>query len=73
MPYAFTARSWELSSIETIDILDSIASSVRMDIANNKVMRILPVLDETVNEDWITNKTRFIYDPYLYSVWFILK
>jgi NADH dehydrogenase/NADH:ubiquinone oxidoreductase subunit G len=40
-----------LSSIETIDILDSIASSVRMDIANNKVMRILPVLDETVNED----------------------
>lgn len=51
MPYAFTARSWELSSIETIDILDSIASSIRMDIANNKVMRILPILDENLNED----------------------
>lgn len=62
MPYAFTARSWELNNINSIDILDSLASSVRIDVVNNKVMRILPNLDEDVNEDWITNKARFAYD-----------
>ena len=62
MPYAFTARSWELNSFESIDILDSLASSIRLDVANNKVMRVIPILDEFVNEEWITNKARFSYD-----------
>lgn len=64
MPFAFTARPWELSSIESIDVLDSVASSIRLDVANNKVMRILPRLSEEVNEEWITNKARFSYDSF---------
>lgn len=68
MPYAFTARSWELSNFESIDILDSLASSIRVDVANNKVMRIVPLLDEQVNEEWITNKARFSYDLYILNV-----
>jgi NADH-quinone oxidoreductase chain G len=62
MPYTFTTRPWELKSIESVDVLDAMASSIRIDVANNAVMRILPVLMETLNEDWITNKTRFAFD-----------
>ena len=51
MPFAFTARPWELTSIESIDILDSLGSSIRIDVLNNNVMRILPKLDEYVNEE----------------------
>jgi len=61
-PYAFAARSWELKSIETIDILDSIGSNIRIDIRGSEIMRILPRLNESINEDWITDKTRFFYD-----------
>lgn len=49
------------------------ASSIRLDIINNKVVRVLPVLDESVNEEWITNKARFSYDLSLYKDLFILK
>jgi NADH-quinone oxidoreductase subunit G len=56
MPYAFTSRSWELSSLESIDLLDGLASKIRIDICNNKIMRILPSLDEHTNEEWISNK-----------------
>jgi len=45
-----------------VDVLDSLASSVRMDVANNKVMRVVPLLNEDINEEWITNKARFSYD-----------
>jgi NADH dehydrogenase/NADH:ubiquinone oxidoreductase subunit G len=62
MPFSFTTRAWKLISIRTIDILDSIASSIRIDILNNKIMRILPSLDGSINEEWITNKIRFSYD-----------
>jgi len=62
MPYAFTARSWELLKINSIDVMDALGSAIRVDIVNNKVMRILPRLDENVNEEWITNKARFVYD-----------
>jgi len=51
MPYAFTARPWELNSYESIDIMDSLASSISLGIANNKIMRIVPVLNESVNEE----------------------
>jgi NADH-quinone oxidoreductase subunit G len=62
MPYAFTARAWELEKFNTIDVMDALGSAIRVDIVNNKIVRILPRLDEAVNEEWITNKARFIYD-----------
>lgn len=61
-PFAFTARSWELNNLESIDILDSVASSIRVDFLNNKIYRVLPIYDRNLNEDWITNKIRFSYD-----------
>lgn len=51
MPYAFSARPWELSNFEGIDIFDSMASSVSYGIANNKIMRVTPVLEEQINEE----------------------
>jgi NADH dehydrogenase (ubiquinone) Fe-S protein 1 len=61
-PYAFVARPWELRSHETIDIMDTICSRIRLDIRGSEVLRILPSLNEELNEDWITDKTRFFYD-----------
>lgn len=63
-PYAFKARPWELKAIETIDVLDSICSNIRMDLRGLEIMRILPRLNENINEDWITDKTRFCYDGF---------
>lgn len=51
MPFAFMTRPWELTTYENIDILDSLASSIRLDVCNNKIFRVLPVLDEAVNEE----------------------
>ena len=62
MPYAFSARSWELKKFKSIDVLDALGSSIRIDIINNNVSRIVPYMDETVNEEWISNKARFSYD-----------
>ena len=64
MPYAFTSRSWEMFTVDSIDILDSLASSVKIQFTYSKILRILPRLDEKLNEDWITNKARFIYDSF---------
>lgn len=61
-PYAFTARSWELKSTESIDVLDAIGSNIRIDARGSEIMRILPRLNENVNEEWISDKTRFSYD-----------
>ena len=61
-PYAFTARSWELVKTETIDVMDALGSNIRLDARDNQVMRILPRLHEDVNEEWISDKTRFHYD-----------
>jgi hypothetical protein len=61
-PFAFVARSWELNSLESVDIFDSLASSIRVDFLNNKIYRILPVYEKNINDDWITNKIRFCYD-----------
>jgi NADH-quinone oxidoreductase chain G len=61
-PYSFIARPWELRSIESIDIMDSICSRIRIDIRNSDIMRILPSYNENLNEDWITDKTRFFFD-----------
>ncbi|EME28959.1 NADH-ubiquinone oxidoreductase 75 kDa subunit [Galdieria sulphuraria] len=61
-PYAFTARSWELKSTSSVDVLDGVGSNIRVDTRGYEVMRILPVLNENVNEEWISDKTRFSYD-----------
>ncbi len=61
-PYAFTARSWELNKTESVDVMDAVGSSIRVDSRGREVMRILPRLNEDVNEEWISDKTRFIWD-----------
>lgn len=64
-PYAFTARSWELIKIETIDILDSMGSNIVYSLYGNKIMRILPLIHLGINEEWIDDKTRFSYDGFV--------
>lgn len=61
-PYAFTARAWELRHTETVDVLDAVGSNIRVDSRGNEVMRVLPRLNEDINEEWISDKTRFSYD-----------
>ncbi|MFL5260264.1 MAG: NADH-quinone oxidoreductase subunit NuoG [Hyphomicrobiales bacterium] len=62
MPYEFKARPWELSKTETIDVMDAIGSNIRVDARGRTVMRILPRTHEDVNEEWISDKTRFVWD-----------
>ncbi|MBD8064573.1 NADH-quinone oxidoreductase subunit G [Devosia sp. PTR5] len=61
-PYAFHARPWELSKTETIDVMDAVGSSIRVDSRGREVMRILPRINEAINEEWISDKTRFVWD-----------
>jgi len=61
-PYAFSARPWELSKTESIDVLDAVGSAIRIDSRGREVMRVLPRLNEAVNEEWISDKTRFACD-----------
>ncbi|MCB6177380.1 NADH-quinone oxidoreductase subunit NuoG [Rhodobacter sp. Har01] len=61
-PYAFTARPWELTKTESIDVMDALGSSIRIDTKGREVMRILPRNHDGVNEEWISDKTRFIWD-----------
>jgi len=61
-PYAFTARPWELKKTESIDVLDAVGCNIRVDTRGAEVMRILPRLNEDVNEEWISDKTRFACD-----------
>jgi len=61
-PYAFQARPWELTKTETIDVMDAVGSAIRVDTRGSEVMRIMPRINEAVNEEWISDKTRFIWD-----------
>ena len=61
-PYAFTSRPWELKTTESVDVLDSIGSNIRVDARGTEIMRIIPQLNEEINEEWISDKTRFAYD-----------
>ena len=61
-PYAFNARPWELTHIETIDVMDALGSNIRVDTKGNQVMRVLPRLNEDINEEWISDKTRYAID-----------
>ncbi|WP_282092222.1 NADH-quinone oxidoreductase subunit NuoG [Epibacterium ulvae] len=61
-PYAFNARPWELTKTETIDVMDSLGANIRVDTKGREVMRILPRNHDGVNEEWISDKTRFVWD-----------
>src|SRR5262245_17667691 len=61
-PYEFKARPWELTKTETIDAMDAVGSNIRVDSRGREVMRILPRTHEDVNEEWISDKTRFVWD-----------
>ncbi|WP_296762006.1 NADH-quinone oxidoreductase subunit NuoG [Sediminimonas sp.] len=61
-PYAFTARPWELTKTETIDVMDALGSNTRVDTKGREVMRILPRNHDGVNEEWISDKTRQVVD-----------
>jgi NADH-quinone oxidoreductase subunit G len=61
-PFAYEARSWELRRSETIDVLDAVGCNIRVDSRGSEVMRVLPRLHEDVNEEWISDRTRFAYD-----------
>ena len=61
-PYAYHARSWELKKTESVDVMDALGSNIRIDSRGPEVMRILPRLNEDVNEEWISDKTRFACD-----------
>ncbi len=61
-PYAFVARPWELRKTESVDVLDAVGSNIRVDSRGPQVLRVLPRLNEEVNEEWISDKTRFAVD-----------
>ena len=61
-PYAFNARPWELRKTESIDIMDAMGAAISVDAKGTAVMRIMPVVNEEVNEEWLSDKSRFIWD-----------
>ena len=61
-PYAFAARPWELNKTESIDVMDAVGSNIRVDARGAQVMRVLPRLNEDINEEWISDKTRYAID-----------
>ena len=61
-PYAFAARPWELRKTESIDVMDAVGSNIRIDARGSEVLRVLPRLNDDVNEEWISDKTRFACD-----------
>ncbi len=61
-PYKFNARPWELTKTESVDVMDAVGSAIRVDARGTEVMRFLPRVNEEVNEEWISDKTRFVWD-----------
>ncbi len=61
-PFAFTARPWELGKTESIDVMDALGSAIRVDTRGREVMRIMPRVNEEINEEWISDKSRFVWD-----------
>ena len=66
-PYSFKARSWELKKKEGIDVLNAIGSNIKIEIFNNKIIRILPKTNFDINKEWISNTTRFFFDSLNYQ------
>ena len=61
-PYVFEARPWELKKTESIDVMDAVGSNIRIDTYGWEVKRILPKINESINEEWISDKTRYACD-----------
>lgn len=61
-PYAYNARPWELRKTESVDVMDAMGSAIRVDAKGDGVMRIMPTINEEVNEEWLSDKSRFIWD-----------
>jgi len=61
-PYAFNARPWELRKTNSIDVMDAMGAAIRVDAKGDGVMRIMPLVNEEVNEEWLSDKSRFIWD-----------
>ncbi|MFM8820723.1 MAG: NADH-quinone oxidoreductase subunit NuoG, partial [Phenylobacterium sp.] len=61
-PYAFNARPWELKKTETVDVMDAMGAAIRVDSRGPAVLRVLPRINEDINEEWISDKTRFAVD-----------
>ncbi|RED13791.1 NADH-quinone oxidoreductase subunit NuoG [Pontivivens insulae] len=61
-PYAFTARPWELKKTESIDVMDALGSNIRIDTRGREVMRVMPRNHDGVNEEWLADKSRFMWD-----------
>ena len=61
-PYAFVARPWELKKTNSIDVFDAVGSNIRLDSKGDKILRVLPRINEEINEEWISDKTRYAYD-----------
>ena len=66
-PYSFVSRPWELKSTNNIDIMDGIGSNIRVDSKDSKILRILPRLNKNINDNWISDKTRFFFDGLQYQ------
>jgi len=64
-PYAFEARPWELKKTDGIDVMDAVGTNIRIDSRGNEVMRVLPRVHDDVNEEWASNKTRYVVDGLL--------
>ncbi len=64
-PYVFEARPWELTKTETVDVMDAVGSNVRVDTYDWEVKRVLPLINEDINEEWISDKTRYACDGLL--------
>ncbi|WP_435115314.1 NADH-quinone oxidoreductase subunit NuoG [Candidatus Pelagibacter bacterium nBUS_49] len=64
-PYVFEARPWELKKTETVDVMDAIGSNIRVDTYDWEVKRVLPIINEDINEEWISDKTRYACDGLL--------
>jgi len=63
-PYSFVARPWEFKTIDSIDFFDSTLSSIRLDLRGDKILRILPRINENINEEWISDRIRFSVDGF---------
>ena len=61
-PYAFTARPWELKKTESVDVMDALGASIRVDVKGREVMRILPRNHDGTNEEWLADRSRFVWD-----------
>ncbi len=66
-PYAFNARPWELTKTETVDVMDALAPTIRVDARGDAVLRVLPRVNDDINEEWISDKTRYAEDGLIAS------